>query len=234
MTDEARGMIRHPFLRLLAWLGCLASLVAAVGLGLTTAWFWHTFAGQGLYSTALGAIPAGTEARAIVLDIERVQAEVPNLPLRVQTLLTIKPDQARPGAQPADLFVGVSSAEAIDTYLDSSPYAVARLIDQTWSVVQVPGGSRPPPPESVTWRDADRGPAPSVPIAGSSPVTVVAMNADGSTPVDLRLFLLVVVPDAQSYQGWAIGIAIGLIVLAWTLGYLALVRLAPRPREWSA
>ena len=69
-------MIRHPFLRFLAWVGCLLSLVAALALGLATAWFWQTFAGQGLYSASLGVVPADPQARAIVLDVERVEAAV--------------------------------------------------------------------------------------------------------------------------------------------------------------
>lgn len=227
-------MIRHPFLRFLAWVGCLLSLVAALVLGLATAWFWQTFAGQGLYSASLGVVPADPQARAIVLDVERVEAAVPNLPLQVRTLLTIKPAQTQSGADPADLFIGLAPASEVDAYLAGSPYAVDRIVDGTWSTVLVPGDGTPPAPQEAAWVASDRGPAPSVPIEGGSGVTVAMMNADGSAPVEVRLFLVMLVQDATTYQGWAVAITIGLVVLAWTLGYVAMVRLAPRPSPWQS
>lgn len=226
-------MIRHPVLRLLAWLACLACLVAAVAIGLGTAWFWQTFAGQGLYSTSLGRIPADPGSRAIVMDVLGVDATVPSLPIQVDTMLTVKPGQGRPGAEPADLFIGTSTADIVDEYLAGTSYTVARLVDQRWSTVEIPGQGAPSAPQSTPWTASAQGPAPSVPIDRTGPITVAILNADGSAPVDVRLFLVMVVRDAQAYQAWAIGIAVTLIVLAWTFGYVAMVRLAPRPREWT-
>ena len=227
-------MIRHPFLRFLAWLGCLVCLMAAVGTGLATAWFWQAFSGQGMYSTSLGRIPVDPQARAIVMDIERIEAGVPNLPVRVQTLLTVKPSEDRPGAEPADLFIGLASAPTVDEYLVGSPYAVARLDGQDWSMAEVPGEGVPGSLDSVPWIESASGPAPSVAIDGSRPITVAILNGDQSPPVDVRLFLVARVVDATTYQAWAIGVAVGLTVMAWTLGYVAMVRLAPRQREWTS
>jgi len=226
-------MIRHPILRFFAWLVCLACLVAAVAVGLGTAWFWQTFAGQGLYSTSLGRIPADPGSRAIVMDVLGVDAAVPSLPVQVDTMLTIKPEQGRSGAEPADLFIGTGPADNVDGFLAGTSYTVARLVDQQWSTVEIPGRGTPPAPQSHRWTASAQGPAPSVPIDRTGPITVVILNADGSAPVDVRLFLVMVVRDAQAYQAWAIGGAVALIVLAWTFGYVAMVRLAPRPREWT-
>lgn len=226
-------MIRHPFLRTLAWIASILCLLAAVAVGLGTAWFWQAFAGQGQVTSSLGAIPVEPGARAVIMDIERVQAVVPNLPVRVATLLTVKPGEDRPGADPADLFVGVASAATVDAYLQGTGYAVARLDEGRWSVTAVPGEASLAAPQSVTWVAADQGPAPSVPLDGRVPVTVTIMNGDMSAPIDVRVFLVMVILDANAYQAWAIGLAIVLVVLAWTLGYVAMVRLAPRPREWT-
>jgi len=227
-------MIRHPFLRGLAWLGSLVCLIAAVAVGLGTAWFWQAFAGQGQVTTSLGAIPIDPGARAIIVDIERVEAVVPNLPVRIATLITVKSGEDRPGADPADLFLGVAPAATVDAYLQGSPYAVARLDDGKWSVTKVPGEGALTSPQSVPWSAADQGPAPSVPLDGNAPVTVTIANGDLSAPVDVRVFLVMVILDASTYQAWAVALAIALVVLAWTFGYVAMVRLAPRPREWTS
>lgn len=227
-------MIRHPFLRTLAWLASILCLLAAVAVGLGTAWFWQVFAGQGQVTTNLGAIPVEPGARAVIMDIERVEAVVPNLPVRVATLLTVKSGADRPGADPADLFLGVAPAATVDAYLQGTGYSVARLEQGRWSVTEVPGGASLGAPQTVAWLAADRGPAPSVPLDGQAPVTVTILNGDLSAPVDVRVFLVMVILDASSYQAWAVGVAIGLVVLAWTLGYVAMVRLAPRPREWTS
>lgn len=227
-------MIRHPFLRALAWLGCLLCLGAAVAIGLGTAWFWQAFAGQGQVTTTLGAIPVEPGARAVIMDIERVEAVVPNLPVTVATMLTVKPGEDQPGADPADLFIGVAPAATVDAYLQGSDYAVARLAGGSWSVTEVPGNQGLASPDSVAWSASARGPAPSVPIDGREPVTIAILNGDLSTPVDVRVFVVMVVVNASTYQAWAVALAVVLLVLAWTFGYVAMVRLAPRPREWTS
>ena len=98
----------------------------------------------------------------------------------------------------------------------------------------VPGEATLASPQTVPWAAADQGPAPSVPLDGRAPVTVTIANGDLSTPVDVRIFLVMVILDASTYQAWAIALAIALVVLAWTFGYVAMVRLAPRPREWTS
>lgn len=227
-------MTRHPFLRFLAWLACVACLIAAVAIGLGTAWFWQAFGGQGRVIANLGAIPVADGSRAIVIDIDRVQATVPDLPLRGTASLTVKPGQDRSGDQPADIFVGLAPADVVDAYLAGASYSVGRLAEGSWTVTQVPGDQPLGAPADVPWTVSARSASPSVPLTGQAPFTVAILNGDGAAPVDVRLFLVLTLVEASTYQAWAIGLAIGLLVLAWTFGYVAAVRLAPRADRWPA
>lgn len=226
-------MSPHPFLRALAWLACVTCLLAAVAIGLGTAWFWQAFGGQGRVIANLGAIPVTDGSTAIVIDIDRVQATLPNLPLRGAASLTVKPGQARSGDQPADIFVGLASADVVDAYLAGTTYSVGRLSEGSWTVTQVPGNQPLAAPDDVPWQASAQGASPSVPLTAQAPITLAILNGDRAAPVDVRLFLVLTLVQASTYQAWAIGLAIGLLVLAWTFGYVAAVRLGPRGDRWS-
>jgi hypothetical protein len=225
-------MTRHPFLRAVTWLACLACLAAAVAIGLGTAWFWQAFGGHGRVIASLGAIPVMEGSQAIVIDIDRVQATLPDLPIQGSVSLTVKPGQAASGDQPADIFVGLASADVVDSYLSGATYTVGRLDGGNWDITQVPGNQALGDPASVPWEASARSPSPSVELTGQAPITLAVLNGDQSAPVDVRLFLVLTIVDASTYQAWAIGLAIAMLVLAWTFGYVAAVRLGPRADAW--
>lgn len=213
--------------RVLAWMVSILCLIAAIAVGSGAAWFAQAFGSQGMVISDLGAIPVEPGSQAIVMDVERVDATIPYLPIEGVAYLTIKPATAPTGADPADIFVGLGQAEAIDAYLDGSTYAVARFEGDGWSMTPVPGRRPLGSTADVPWTASARGPAPSIRLSGHAPTSVAIMNGNLSQPVSVRAYLVLSILQAGSYQSWAVGIAVLLLVLAITFGYVASVRLSP-------
>lgn len=212
------------FLLLAASVVCL---LGALSLGIGAAWIVQAFGPSSRVVTDLGEIPVRPDAQAIVIDLDRVDASIPYLPVEGTASLLIKPAGERAGDDPADIFIGLASSTSLDGYLIGGSYSVARLEDATWTITPVTGGRELGSTATVEWTASARGAAPSIRLSGRDPISIAILNGDLGRPVAVHAFLVLGVPEASSYQTAAVGLAVLLLVMAITLAYGALVRLRP-------
>lgn len=202
-------------------------LLGALSLGVGAAWIVQAFGPSSRVMSDLGEIPVRPDAQAIVIDLDRVDATIPYLPVEGTASLLIKPTGQRAGADPADIFVGLAPSTVLDGYLIGGSYSVARLDGGSWTVTPVTGGRELSSTADVEWTASARGAGPSIRLSGREPISIVILNGNLGRPVAVRAFLVLGVPEASSYQTAAVGLAVLLLVLAITFAYAALVRLRP-------
>ncbi len=202
-------------------------LLGALSLGIGAAWIVQAFGPSSRVMSDLGEIPVRPNAQAIVIDLDRVDASIPYLPVEGKASLLIKPAGERAGDDPADIFIGLAPSEVLDGYLIGGSYSVARLKAGSWTVTPVTGGRELGSTAAVEWTASARGAGPSIRLSGREPISIVILNGDLGRPVTVRAFLVLGVPEASSYQTAAVGLAVLLLVMAITLAHAALVRLRP-------
>jgi hypothetical protein len=218
--------------RALLLVASLMCLLGALSLGIGAAWIAQAFGPSSRVMTDLGDIPVRPGAQAIVIDLDRVDASIPYLPVEGTASLLVKPAGERAGDDPADLFIGLAPGTVLDGYLIGGSYSVARLEDDSWTVTPVTGRRELGSTAAVEWTASARGAGPSIRLSGREPISIVILNGDLGRPVAVRAFLVLGVPEASAYQTAAVGLAVLLLVLAITLAYGALVRLRPgKPPE---
>ena len=199
--------------------------IAAIAL-LSGGWVWSTFGTEGVVSTSMGRLTGSATSQAIVIDVERVGADIPYLPVTGEAALVATPAIGAPG--PPKIFIAEAPVEIANRYLSGARYDVGRVSDGTWTLTPVPGFRDLDPPQDATWQTSAGGPSARISLETQSPTTVVVMNADGSPPVDVLLTLQLDVPDAVMI---AVVIAIiGLVTLIMGLVFLRTALGRGRPR----
>ena len=120
-----------------------------------------------------------------------------------------------------ELFLGVAPAEQVQSYLTGVPYdAGTELSNGTFQTNTIPGLRVPAPPPAgqsfwvaqATGSPADLGWSPNYRAD-----VFVAMNADGSAPVELELTAALIFERAFLAAAVALGAALVLWLLAWWL-----------------
>lgn len=120
-----------------------------------------------------------------------------------------------------EVFLGVGRAEDVQKYLTGVPYdAGTELVDGAFVTNQIPGlrVPAPPPGEQEFWVAQASGSPADLTWSPSYRLDVlVAMNADGSAPVEMELNAALVFERAFLVMAVAFGGALLLWVLAWWL-----------------
>lgn len=151
---------------------------------------------SGVVSQPLGTLASGGDEHAVVVDGVTARLVAPRTPewmARALDLVGTDPQGIAEGlgdvvlvatpSSDAGAFIGVGPVDAVNDYLDGTPYAVAvrPVGDETWPTVSVPGRGAPAVPEGLpVWTTS---------AAGSAP-ELAASTLDGGTLVLMR-------PDAQ-------------------------------------
>jgi len=212
--------------RVVAGFFALLLLAVATVAMLSGGWIWSTFGTEGVVSTPMGRLTGSSTSQAIVIDVKRVGGDIPYLPVSGTAALIATPAAGAPG--PPDIFIAHAPAETANDYLTGARYDVGRLSDGNWILTPVPGFRDLDPPEGATWETSAGGTSARLSLETQSPTTVVVMNADGASPVDVLLTLELDVPDAVT-----IAVVIATIGLITLIMGLVLVRIAlgrGRPR----
>jgi hypothetical protein len=124
-------------------------------------------------------------------------------------------------ATAGEVFLGVAPVDAVNAYLDGTPYTVAVSQAGEWPTISVPGtGSPAPPQEQTLWTASQTGVAPRVPADSLNGLTLVLMRADGSPAPEASLRLEYRLPGAATALQSA-----ALTAAASSLGGLLLVLL---------
>jgi hypothetical protein len=128
-----------------------------------------------------------------------------------------------------DAFIGVAPVEAVNDYLDGTPYSVAVKGAGDWPTVSVPGSGVPAVPQTQTfWVNSASGTAPELPAEALEGLTLVLMRADAAPAPDAALRLEYRLPGADTaLQGAAIVAAaagIGGLLLVLLGGWLVVGR----------
>lgn len=194
-------MLRRVISGFLALLFISVACLAVAGAG----WLWSTFGSDGVVSNPLGRISGTAASQAVVIDVERVGADVPYLPVAGEAALVVTPGVGAPG--PPEVFMAQAPMDTANEYLTGARYDVARYVDGAWSITPVPGFRDLDPPREAAWSSSADGSTARLLLAVDTPTTVIVMNADGSPPVDVLLAVQMKVPDAVT-------IAVVLVILA--------------------
>ena len=152
----------------------VGSALVTAAIGLQSAFGW-----QGSVVTDLGTVVVPPGVRALVMDVDGVSLDT-GWPLPGRTVLTA----TSPGG-PVTMLVG--ERRDVDVYLAGVPFAVAHRSGDEWRVAAVPGAATPADWRRTTWRAAQSGAAPEVPIA--APTTVLVTSPDGAVLHDVSLTL---------------------------------------------
>ncbi|MEY4171551.1 MAG: hypothetical protein RLZ94_2624 [Actinomycetota bacterium] len=129
-----------------------------------------------------------------------------------------------------DAFLGVAPAEAVNDYLDGTPYTVAVSSAGEWEAISVPGDGVPTtlPQEQDLWVAAASGPAPTIPADALNGLTLVLMRSDGVPAPEAALRLEYRLPGAgtalQSAAVTAAAASIGGLMLVLLGGWMIVGR----------
>ncbi len=194
-TVGRSGVVTQPF-------GSVASepdQVAVITDGVTAA--WELTDEPDWVATALTLL--GTDADTFVEDVG-------------EFVFIVTPDTA------GDIFVGLAPVDAVDSYLDGTPYAVAVSEGEQWPTISVPGDGTPAidPEGAAFWTTAAVGSPAEIPLDSLDGSTLVLMNPDASVGVAASMRMEYRVPDAtRTMEGSAVAAAAG------ALGGFALILL---------
>ena len=227
---SAWGAIRLSLGIFLAGLGTLL-LVAAIPGALAAAGIRSTVGTTGVVTQSVGTLRAAPSDVAVIVDGVTARLVVPEPPEWVTGALALVGTDASSLADDLgdvvlvaspmseSAFMGIAPVEAVNDYLDGTPYSVA-VSDPPgqWSTVSVPGRGVPPPPAGLPlWLAAAEGPAPELPGGSLEGVTLVLMRPDAAPAPEASLRLEYRVPGAptalQSAAVAAVGGSIGGLLL---------------------
>jgi len=228
--------------------GTISIALSVVAAG-TVAGIDNTVGRAGVVSQSVGAVTSDPGQVAVIADGVVAQWERPQDPEWVLTLLSLvgtSPDEfietvgdfifvVTPTTDSA-AFVGVASSDAVNAYLDGSPYAVAVRDGQEWPTISVPGDERPAraPLDETFWSASAQGSPAELPAEALDGSTMVLMRADSGDGVVVTLRLEYRVPQATSTMETAAITASASAVgglLAILLGAFAIVGRKPRGRH---
>jgi len=165
------------------------------------------------------------------IDIDETALEV----LNWMGVITVFEIEGRNNNTSKQIFIGVADESDVETYLDNVDYDEITSIDVNWlssdEVIYTshPGSSAPAVPTSQTfWTESAHG-AGTQSLEWETEVgrhSIVLMNADGSSGVDLGVVAKVMIP---SIFGFGVGFLIGGIVVLIVGGFMVYLAV-PRPK----
>jgi len=217
-------------------------LIVGVPAAITAATIETSVGKTGIVTRPLGDLRAAPSDVAVVVDGVTARLETPEPPEWVAGALALA-DADLPAlatefgevvlvATPAsgDAFLGVAPVDAVNDYLDGTPYTVAVRAAGEWQSVSVPGEGAPTalPQDADVWVAAQSGPAPSIPADALSGLTLVLMRADASPGPEAALRLEYRLPGAgtalQSAAVTAAAASVGGLMLVLLGGWLIVGR----------
>jgi hypothetical protein len=210
-----------------------ALLLGSVPAAATAAAIQASVGRSGVVSQPLGTLAAAPSDVAVVVDGVDDRLVLPEPPAWVTSALQLGGTDVSTLAEdlgalllvatPAEegAFLGVAPVDAVNDYLDGSPYSVAVRQAGEWPVVSVPGaGSPPPPADQALWLASSEGPAPELDAQSLTGMTLVLMRPDAGAAPEAALRLEYRVPGADSaLQSAAVAAA------ASSIGGLAIILL---------
>lgn len=243
---SAWGAIRLSLGVIVTIVGTLL-LLASIPAAFAAAGIEASVGRSGVVSQQLGTLRAAPTDSAVIIDGVGVRLSTPEPPEWVETALALAGTDA--GALADDLgevvlvaspasesaFLGAAPVDAVNDYLDGTPYSVAVRQDGEWPTVSVPGVGRPGPPEAQPWwSTAQSGPAPQLPAEALEGLTLVLMQPDAAPGPEAALRLEYRVPGAdtalESAAVAAAGASIGGVMLIFFGGWLVVgKRRRPQP-----
>ena len=223
------GAIRLSLGIFLAGLGTLL-LVTAIPGALAAAGIRSTVGTTGVVTQSVGTLRAAPSDVAVIVDGVTARLVVPEPPEWVTGALALVGMDASSLADDLgdvvlvaspmseSAFMGIAPVEAVNDYLDGTPYSVAVSETGEWPTVSVPGRGAPPPPAGLPlWLAAAEGSAPELPGGSLEGVTLVLMRPDATPAPEASLRLEYRVPGArtalQSAAVAAVGGSIGGLLL---------------------
>jgi hypothetical protein len=226
------GAIRLSLGVIAALLGTLC-LIASVPSALIASGVEASVGRSGVVTQSLGTLRAAPSDEAVIVDGVSARLVTPQPPEWLAEMLASAGTDAPTLADDVgdaflvatsgsgDVFLGVADVEAVNAYLDGTPYSVAVRDGQEWPVISVPGTGQPAPPAGqAIWAAAQEGNSPEIPADALESLTLVLMNSDVAPGPESALRLEYRVPQATlALQSAAITAA------ATALGGLALVLL---------
>ncbi len=246
------GAIRLSLGIVLAGLGTLL-LVTALPAALAAAGIRSTVGTTGVVTQSVGTLRAAPSDVAVIVDGVTARLVAPEPPeWATGVLALVGTDSSSLAEELGDVvlvaspmsetaFLGIAPVEAVNDYLDGTPYSVAvseagepdrgGLADPPgqWSSVSVPGKGAPPPPAGLPlWLAAAEGPAPELPAGSLEGVTLVLMRPDAAPGPEASLRLEYRVPGAptalESAAVTAVGGSVGGLLLILLGGALVVGR----------
>lgn len=208
----------------LAVLGTLLML-SAVPAAIAAATIEASVGRSGVVTAPMGVLRAAPVDRAVVVDGVSARLVTPETPQWIDGALALSgtdmPSLASDlgtvslVATPAggEAFLGVAPVEAVNDYLDGTPYSVAVRGAGDWPTVSVPGTDDPASPQTQDfWVSSAAGAAPELPADVLEGLTLVLMRTDAAPAPEAALRLEYRLPGADmALQGAAITAAAGAI-----------------------
>ena len=224
----------------LAVLGTLL-IISAVPAAITAATIEASVGRAGVVTAPMGVLRAAPIDRAVVVDGVSARLVTPETPQWMDGALALAgTDMSSLASElgsvtlvatPAggEAFIGVAPVEAVNDYLDGTPYSVAVRGAGDWPTVSVPGTDDPASPQSQDfWVRSATGAAPELPADSLDGLTLVLMRADAAPAPEAALRLEYRLPGADTaLQGAAItaaASAIGGFLLVLLGGWLVVGR----------
>ena len=208
----------------LAVLGTLL-MISAVPAAITAATIEASVGRSGVVTAPMGVLRAAPVDRAVVVDGVSARLVTPETPQWMDGALALAgTDMSSLASElgavslvatPAggEAFIGVAPVEAVNDYLDGTPYSVAVRGAGDWPTVSVPGTSDPASPQAQDfWVSSATGAAPELPADALEGLTLVLMRADAAPGPEAALRLEYRLPGADTaLQGAALTAAAGAI-----------------------
>lgn len=201
----------------LAALGALL-MMAAVPAAITAATIEASVGRSGIVTAPLGVLRAAPMDRAVVVDGVSARLVAPETPEWMAGALTMAgTDMSSLASELGDValvatpagaeaFLGVAPVDAVNDYLDGTPYSVAVREAGDWPTVSVPGNADPAAPQAQGfWVHSATGAAPELPADALDGLTLVLMRADTAPGPEAALRLEYRLPGADTaLQGAAV------------------------------
>lgn len=203
------GAVRVSSGVVLTALGSLL-LVASIPAALAAGGIQSSVGRAGVVAAPLGELRAAPGDAAVIVDGVSARLVAPAVPSWLSDALALVGTDVTgvlddigqvtlvASPQSGGAFLGVAPAEAVDDYLDGTPYSVASGARGEWVTVSVPGSGAPAAPQEQSWWAAQgTGDAPELPGAALDGQTLVLMRADAAPGPQAALRLEYRVPGAD-------------------------------------
>jgi hypothetical protein len=231
---------------------CLGSVILLLSIpaAISAATIEASLGRTGVVAQPLGTLAAAPGDRAVVVDDVTVRLLAPDVPPWATTLLDLAGTDAQDiaeglgdvllvatPAQDTAIFIGVAPVDAVNGYLDGTPYSVAVRpasgVEGEWPTVSVPGDAVPADPGGASiWAASATGSAPELTGTSVAGSTLVLMRADAAPgpEASLRLEYRVAGADRALVTSAvaAAGMSIGGLLLVLLGGWLIVGR---KPRH---